>query len=70
MAALTEEAPDTPVAGPDGTFECPDCGVQSDTEVRWHLHRAACHDVPLSRVIFPAPSGTDTYRQDFRGRLV
>ena len=67
MAAMTEEAPDMPDPGPDGAFECPDCDVKSDTAVRWHLHRAACHNVPLSKAIFPPPSAMDSYRQDFRG---
>ena len=67
MAAMTEEAPDMPDPGPDGAFECPDCDVKSDSAVRWHLRRAACHNVPLSKAIFPPPSAMDSYRQDFRG---
>ena len=54
MAAMTEEAPDMPDEESDGT--------------RWHLHRAACHNVPLSKAIFPPPSAMDSYRQDFRGQ--
>ena len=57
MAAMTEEAPDMPNEESDGTFV-----------VRWHLHRAACHNVPLSKAIFPPPSAMDSYRQDFRGQ--
>ena len=68
MAAMTEEAPDMPNEESDGTFVCPDCDVRPDSVVRWHLHRAACHNVPLSKAIFPPPSAMDSYRQDFRGQ--
>ena len=44
MAAMTEEAPDMPAEESDGTFVCPDCDVRPDSAVRWHLHRAACHN--------------------------
>ena len=67
MAAMTEEAPDMPAEESDGTFVCPDCDVRPESVVRWHLHRAACHNVPLSKAIFPPPSAMDSYRQDFRG---
>ena len=65
--ASTEEAPDMPAEESDGTFVCPDCDVRPESVVRWHLHRAACHNVPLSKAIFPPPSAMDSYRQDFRG---
>ena len=70
MAAMTEEAPDMPAEESDGTFVCPDCDVRPESVVRWHLHRAACHNVPLSKAIFPPPSAMDSYRQDFRGAVV
>ena len=65
---MTEEAPDMPNEESDGTFVCPDCDVRPDSVVRWHLHRAACHNVPLTKAIFPPPSAMDSYRQDFRGQ--
>ena len=65
---MTEEAPDMPAEESDGMFVCPDCDVRPDSAVRWHLHRAACHNVPLSKAIFPPPSATDSYRQYFRGQ--
>ena len=65
---MTEEAPDMPDEESDGTFVCPDCDVRPESVVRWHLHRAACHNVPLSKAIFPPPSAMDSYRQDFRGQ--
>ena len=52
----------------DGTFVCPDCDVRPDSVVRWHLHWAACHNVPLCKAIFPPPSAMDSCRQDFRGQ--
>ena len=66
MAAYSEEAPDIPAAGADGTHVCQDCGRGLDTPVRWLLHRAANHGVPLPKAIFPLPTGTDQFRQDFR----
>ena len=67
MAALSDEAPDFPAEEADGTYACPECGKKVDSVVRWHLHRAACHSVPRSKVIFPVPTSSDVYHQDFRG---
>ena len=67
MAAFTDEAPVVPDAEADGTYVCPDCDKSADSVVRWLLHRAACHGVPLSQAVFPAPTSSDQFRQDFRG---
>ena len=67
LAASSEEAPVVPDAEADGTYACPECGKGVDTVVRWHLHRAACHGVLLPRAVFPEPTNTDQFRQDFRG---
>ena len=68
MAAYSDEAPDVPVANADGQHVCPDCGKGLSSGVRWLLHRAANHEVPLPRAIFPQPTSSDQYRQDFRGQ--
>ena len=68
MAAYTNEAPHIPVAGADGMHECPECKKGLDSGVRWLLHRAANHGVALPASVFPQPTGTDQFRQDFRGQ--
>ena len=68
MAAYTNEAPNIPVAGADGMHECPECKKGLDSGVRWLLHRAANHGVALPASVFPQPTGTDQFRQDFRGQ--
>ena len=70
MAAYTEtdEAPAIPDAGADGTYDCPDCRKGLDSVVRWLLHRAANHGVPLPKAVFPMPTSSDQFRQDFRGQ--
>ena len=65
LAASSEEAPVVPDAEPDGTYACPECDKGVDSVVRWHLHRAACHGVPLPRSVFPEPTSSDQFRQDF-----
>ena len=59
MAAFTDEAPVIPAAGADGTYACPDCDKSVDS--------AANHGVPLPQAVFPAPTSSDQFRQDFRG---
>ena len=67
MAAFTDEAPVLPEPEPDGTYACPDCDKSADSVVRWLLHRAANHGIPLPQAVFPAPTSSDQFRQDFRG---
>ena len=68
MAAYTDEAPIVPPAGADGMHECPECKKGLDSGVRWLLHRAANHGVALPAAVFPQPTSTDQFRQDFRGQ--
>ena len=68
MAAYSDEAPSVPAAGADGMHVCPDCGKGLDSSVRWLLHRAANHGVPLPKAVFPTPTSSDQFRQDFRGQ--
>ena len=68
MAAYTDEAPVIPAADADGMHACPDCGKGLDSGVRWLLHRAANHGVPLPKAIFPEPTSSDQFHQDFRGQ--
>ena len=67
LAAFSGEAQVVPDAEADGTYACPECGKGVDTVVRWHLHRAACHEIPLPHTVFPEPTNTDQFRQDYRG---
>ena len=67
LAAPSGEAQVVPDAEPDGSYLCPECGKGLDTVVRWHLHRAACHEILLLRAVFPEPTNTDQLRQDYRG---
>ncbi|CAE7361786.1 unnamed protein product, partial [Symbiodinium microadriaticum] len=53
------------MTSPDATLAAPS-GEGLDTVVRWHLHRAACHEVLLPRAVFPEPTNTDQIRQDYR----
>ncbi|CAE7928850.1 pol, partial [Symbiodinium necroappetens] len=66
LAAPLGDAQVAPDAEPDGSFLCPECGKGLDTVVRWHLHRAACHDVRLPAAVFPEPTSSDQIRQDYR----
>ena len=68
MAAYTDQAPVIPAARADGMHACPDCGKGLDSGIRWLLHRAANHGAPLPKAIFPAPTSSDQFRQDFRGQ--
>ena len=68
MADYTDESPTIPGAGADGTYECPDCKKGLDSPVRWLLHRAANHGVSLPKSVFPQPTSSDQFRQDFRGQ--
>ena len=67
LAVFSGEAQVVPDAEPDGSYLCPECGKGLDTVVRWHLHRAACHEILLPRAVFPEPTNTDQIRQDYRG---
>ena len=65
MAAYSDEAPSVPAAGADGMHVCRDCGKGLDSPVRWLLHRAANHGVPFPKSVFPTPTSSDQFRQDF-----
>ena len=68
MADYTDESRIIPGAGADGTYACPDCKKGLDSPVRWLLHRAANHGVSLPKSVFPQPTSSDQFRQDFRGQ--
>ena len=51
-----------PDAEPDGSYLCPERSKGLDKVVRWHLHRAACHEILLPRGV----TNTDQIRQDYQ----
>ena len=59
MADYTDESPTIPGVGADGTYACPDCNKGLSSPVRWLLHRAANHGVPLPKAVFPQPSNLE-----------